>query len=281
MIGRLRAWARAIDRADEAWIATTVNDLARSRPFLAPLALVVGGITMLVAGLRILLSNWRLTLIQVPPAMWVWLAMYDLRLHVLHGNSLPDLRGPVVIPLSLAVIACTIGAYFLNAVFAFAIAQEGEPSVGRAWREARGRMAAIAAWGGGIGLALAISTLVISRSGDETLFVLSLGIVVGLMMVTYIAVPARMIGVPRGGEAGSRRDRFSVSAISTVLGLLVSAPPYLLGRIGLLMLGSPILLVPGIVVFAAGVILQAGATGAVKAIKVSARLTAGRGLRRG
>jgi hypothetical protein len=275
---RLRGWARAIDRADEAWIATTVTDVARSRPFLAPLALLVGGVTMLVAGLRILVSNWRLTLIQVPPAMWVWLAMYDLRLHVLHGNSLPDLRGPVVVPLSLAVIACTVAAFFLNAVFAFAIAQEDGPDVGRAFAEARGRMAAIAAWAGGIGLALAIATIVISRSGDETLFVLSLGIVVGLMMVTYIAVPARMIGVPGGGKAGSRRDRLSVSAIGTVLGLLVSAPPYLLGRIGLLMLGSPILFVPGLLVFAAGVILQAGATGAVKAVKVSARLTASRGL---
>ena len=271
---RLGAVGRAIDRADEAWIATTVNDLARSRPWLAPLALAVGGVTMLVAGLRILFSNWRLTLVQVLPAMWVWLAMYDLRLHLLRGNSLPDLRGPVLIPLALAVIAGTVASYFLNAVFAFAVAQEGAPSIRRAVAEARGRKWAIAAWGGAVGIALAITTVVVSR-GDRTAFALSLGIVVAVMMVTYIAVPARMIGVPRD-RAGSRRDRLSVSAISATLGVVASAPPYLLGRIGLLMLGSKLLLVPGIVLIAAGVLLQAGATGAVKAIKVSARLSASR-----
>jgi putative flippase GtrA len=273
---RLRGYAGAIERADEAWIATTVAELARRKPWLAPLALALGGITMLVAGLRVLVSNWRLLLVQVLPAMWVWLAMYDLRLHLLRGSSLPDLRGPVVVPLGLAVIAATVASYFLNAAFAFAVAQEGQPSVRRAFAEAWRRRWAIAAWGGAVGLALAISTLLVSRT-DRTAFVLSLGIVVGVMMVTYIAVPARMIGVSRE-RAGSRRDRLSVSALGAALGIVVSAPPYLLGRIGLLMLGSKLLLVPGIVVFAASVLLQAGATSAVKAIKVSAKLSAGRGL---
>ncbi len=273
---RLRAVATAIEGADEAWIATTINDVARSRPWLAPLALVVGGITMLVAGIRILLANWRLTLVQVLPAMWVWLAMYDLRLHLLRGDSLPDLRGPILVPLALAVIAGTVASYFLNAAFAFAVAQDGQPSVRRAVAEARRRLLPICAWGVAVGLALAISTLVVSRA-DRTWFVVSLGVVVGVMMVTYVAVPARMIGVA-SEEGGSRRDRFSVSAISTALGVVVSAPPYLLGRIGLLMLGSKLLLVPGILVFAASVLLQAGATGAVKAIKVSAKLS-GRRLR--
>ncbi|MFN8217712.1 MAG: hypothetical protein U0R71_14055 [Solirubrobacterales bacterium] len=272
---RLRGLASAIDRADEAWIATTINDVARSRPWLAPLALLVGGFTMLVAGIRILLANWRLTLVQVLPAMWVWLAMYDLRLHLLRGQSLPDLRGPIVLPLALVVVAGTVASYFLNAVFAFAIAQDGAPSVRQAVAEARRRLLPICAWGGSVGIALAISTLIVSRSGGKW-FVLSLGLVVAVMMVTYVAVPARMIGVDREAPAGSRRDRLSVTVISGALGLVVSAPPYVLGRIGLLMLGSKLLLVPGIVVFAAGVLLQAGATGAVKAVKVSAKLTARR-----
>ena len=50
--------------------------------------------------------------------------------------------------------------------------------------------------------------------------------------------------------------------------------PYLLGRVGILMLGSSALLIPGIVVLALGVTLQAGATGAVSAIKLSVKLTA-------
>jgi hypothetical protein len=52
-------------------------------------------------------------------------------------------------------------------------------------------------------------------------------------------------------------------------------PPYLLGRLGILMLGSSALaiLIAGIFVLALGVTLQAGATGAVRAIKMSAKLT--------
>ena len=50
-------------------------------------------------------------------------------------------------------------------------------------------------------------------------------------------------------------------------------PPYLLGRLGILMLGSSILLIPGIFLLALGLTLQAGATGAVRAIKMSATLT--------
>jgi hypothetical protein len=61
-----------------------------------------------------------------------------------------------------------------------------------------------------------------------------------------------------------------------VLGATVSAPPYLLGRVGLLMIGSDALLIPGIVVIAIGVTLQAGTTGAVRAIKMSVSLTGGR-----
>ncbi|MGE5408018.1 MAG: hypothetical protein ACM3NV_05345, partial [Syntrophothermus sp.] len=75
----------------------------------------------------------------------------------------------------------------------------------------------------------------------------------------------------------SRRDRFSISAVSAAIGVVVSTPPNQLGRIGLLMLGSPVFFLPGIVFLAVGFVLQVGATGAVKAIKVSASLTGGRG----
>jgi hypothetical protein len=48
-----------------------------------------------------------------------------------------------------------------------------------------------------------------------------------------------------------------------------------IGRIGILMLGSRVLLIPGIFLITLGFTLQAGATGAVKAIKLSVSLVAG------
>ncbi len=78
----------------------------------------------------------------------------------------------------------------------------------------------------------------------------------------------------------SRKDKLVTSAVGGAIGATVSGPPYLLGRVGLLMLGSKALLIPGIVVFAVGVTLQAGATGAVRAIKMSAKLGVNRRSRR-
>jgi hypothetical protein len=70
----------------------------------------------------------------------------------------------------------------------------------------------------------------------------------------------------------SKRDRLAAGALGGLLSATVCTPPYLLGRLGLLMIGSSALLVPGIVLFAVGLTLQAGATGAVRAIKMSAKL---------
>jgi len=260
--------ARAVGRGDEAGIVAILTELSRSHPRLAPLTWAFGGIAMLLGGLRVLFENWRLTLVQVLPAMWVWAAMYDLRLHLLKENTVPDLKGWVLLPIVAAIVAGTIASYFLNAAFAFAIAQPGRPEVGRAFGEARRHRRAILAWGGSVGLALGLVTTVVTRA-DPPWFAVSLGIVVGVLMVTYVAVPARMVGIDRHG---SRRDRLAASAIGGVLGIVLSAPPYILGRIGLLMIGTSFLLVPGILLFALGAVLQAGATSAVKAVKVSAKL---------
>jgi len=61
---------------------------------LAPLAFAVGAFTLLFDGLKLLLSNWRLTLVQIHPAIWIWAAMLDLKEHVLHEASFEVLRGP-------------------------------------------------------------------------------------------------------------------------------------------------------------------------------------------
>jgi hypothetical protein len=59
------------------------------------------------------------------------------------------------------------------------------------------------------------------------------------------------------------------------LGVLICTPPYVIGRIGILLLGSHVLFALGVALLVVGLTLQAGATGAVKAIKMSAKLAAG------
>ena len=124
--------------------------------------------------------------------------------------------------------------------------------------------------GAAVGVLLGLSTAVVTRWGHPW-FGISLSVVIGAMMVCYVAVPSRLIGVkPRS----SRRDKLTASAVGGALGAIICTPPYLLARAGILMLGSHILFIPGIVVLTFGATLQAGATGAVKTIKMSARLVA-------
>ena len=274
-VARVRALVRAIQENDEAKIEEAVLRVSRSRRALAPLAFAVSALVLLFDGLRLLLSNWRLTLVQILPAMWIWLAMFDLKVHVLHGHSLRVLRGPILIPICLVIVAITMVAFFLNAVFAFAIAKPGRPEVRPGLAEARRHMTPILVSGAVVGGLLAFSTMIVTRWGRPW-FGLVLSVVVGLLMLCYVAVPARLIG---GKPRQSRREKLTTSAVGGAIGATVCTPPYLLGRLGILMLGSKALFVPGILVLTIGITLQAGATGAVRAIKMSVSLTAGRPLR--
>lgn len=261
--------ARAVREGDEAQVARSIEALSRRHRLLAPLALAVGGVAMLFGGVRLLFSNWRLTVIQVPPAMWIWAAMYDLRGHLLHDRTWHAIRGPIVTPIVIAIAAITALCFYLNAVFGFAISQDGKPEVRPAMHEARRHLATILLSGGVVGLALGLTVTVVTRA-HAPWFALALSIVIGVMMVAYVAVPARLIGIDSGKV--SRRDRLSASIVGSALGAVVSAPAYLLGRIGLLMIGSPFLRLPGILLFLVGFTLQAGATSAVKAVKMGAKL---------
>ncbi len=263
--------AEAIRQGDEDAVQALVLDLSRRHRVFAPLALVVGAIAMLFEGVKLLVTNWRLTLVQVLPAMWIWVAMIDLKAHLLHGKSFHVIRGPIVVPIILAIAAITAASFFLNAVFAFAISKAGQPEIRPAFTEARRHRRTVLGSGAVIGLLLGFSTVVVVRWGLAW-FTVSLGIVVAIMMVCYVAVPSRLIGMK---SAAARGDKLKAAAVGGFLGAVVCSPPYLLGRIGLLMLGSPRLFFLGIVLLSVGLVLEAGATSAVKAVKMSAKLVAG------
>ena len=128
---RIGTLVRAIQDNDEAKIEQAILRLSKTRRVFAPLAFAVGAFVLLFNGLRLLVTNWRLTLVQILPAMWIWLAMIDLKAHTLHGKSFTVVRGPILIPAGLLVIAITVASFFLNAVFAFAVSQPAAPRSGQ------------------------------------------------------------------------------------------------------------------------------------------------------
>jgi hypothetical protein len=268
---------RAIRDGDEDMVERAVLTLSQSRRLFAPLAFVVGAFVMLFDGLKLLVSNWRLTVIQILPAMWIWLAMVDLKSHVFRGRELKVIEGPVLIPVILVIMAITALSFYLNAVFAFAIASRGQPEIRPAFRRANEHLRVILGWGTLIGLALALAAVVVDRWGLRW-FALTMSLVVGIMMFCYVAIPTRLLGITTGNPNYSRRDKLAASAMGGLLGAIVCTPPYAIARVGLLMLGSKPLLIPGLFVLTFGITLQAGATGSVKAIKMSAKLAAGKPL---
>lgn len=268
---QIRRFARAVRDSDLATADEVILRLSRSRRWLAPLAVCVGAFAMLFVGIKLLFTNWRLTLIQLLPAMWIWAAMFDLKAHVLHGKTFHVLTGPIVIPLVLAVAVVTAASFYLNAVFAYAIAGQDPPAIRPAFTRAWSRRAGILAPGLAVGVLLGLSTVVVVRWGVFW-FGLCLSIVIGIMMICYVAVPARLIGMKTNYP---KRDKLAATAVGGIVGAVVCTPPYLLGRLGLIMLGSQALFIPGLVVFIAGLTLQAGATSVVKTVKMSAKLVSG------
>ena len=267
-----RALVRAIREGDEGAIESAVLALSRSRRIFAPLVFGVAAFVMLFQGLRLVFSNWRLTLVQVLPAMWIWAALLDLKAHVFKGKEFHTWHGSIEALLVVAIALVTAAAFYLNAVFAFAISQPGEPRIRPAFTLARRHMAVVLGVGLVVGVALGLSAIVVPRWGRQW-FALSLGIVIGVMMLTYVTVPARIVGIKPGG---SRRDKLAASVIGGTLGAIVCTPPYVIGRIGILLLGSQtVVFAIGVALLVLGLTLQAGATGAVKAIKMSAKLAAG------
>jgi hypothetical protein len=266
-LSRIRSLVRAIEDSDEAKIEAALRDLTESRPYLRPLAFAIGAFALLADGLKLLLVNWRLVAIQILPAIWVWAAMAALRAHVLYDQEFENLSSAELIPVELCVAAITIACFYLNAVFAFAILRPGAP-IRPAFADANSRIRPIMISGAVIGTMLAIAVTEATR-WDEPWFSIFLGGVIGLMMVAYIAVPSRIVGLQ---PTYSRRDRWMTTIVSSALGFTIALPPYILGRLGILMLGSPVLRIPGVILLIIGFTLQAGATSAVRAMKMGAKL---------
>jgi len=275
----VRRLIAAIRENDERKVEEAILQLARSRRTFAPLALAAGAFVMLFSGLRLLVTNWRLMLVQALPAMWIWAVTVDLKAHVLRGRAFDFIHGPIVLVLFAAVVLITIAAFYLNAAFAFAISQPGSPDLRAGFHQARTHVRAVTGWGTGIGLALAVAITLAPRWGLAW-FALLLGIVLAVMMLCYVAVPARIVGLRTAKPARTAQSghgaKLAAAAVTGLFGAIVCAPPYAIARGGIVLLGSSALFPLGVALLIIGLMLEAGATGAVKAIKVSAKLLAGR-----
>jgi hypothetical protein len=268
---RIASLARAVANADPAEIESTAQQLGESRRYLAPVAWAAGAIVLLVRGIKLLLLNWRLTLIEFVPAAWVWLVMWDLRQHALRGDAFrhPTVGGLIV--LAVLTIAASIAAFWCNTVFAFAISHR-EPRIAPAAHETRRHLVPILGAGILMGVVLAVSAIAIPRIDSELLYLAAIGAIYALLLISFVAVPARILGVKkRRLGAKATVGRWTVGG---ALSAVAMAPGFVLDRVGLILLGAPGLHVLGFVLLSIGTALYAAGMSSVKAVKLSMKLDA-------
>ena len=268
---KFAAFIAAIRSGDAEKVEQAMVALSRLRPAYAPLAFLVGAFAMLFDGVRLLVLNWRLGIVEALPAMWVWLAMLDLRVHLFGGRGMRALGGATLIASVGLVAVVTMAAFFLNGVFAFALAAPGPPLVRPAAAKARSSAVPLLGWGLLEGIGLGVATLITGRWGKGW-FVLATGSMIGVVMFSYVAIPSRILGLGGAERIYSRRDRLIAAVIAGILGTVVCTPPYMLGRLGVALLGVQPLVVPAVILLVVGFGLQAGASGSVRAIKMSTKL---------
>src|SRR3954463_5951421 len=97
---RLLELVRAIADTDPEQIEATARRLGASRRYLTPVAWVAGMLVLVVRGIKLLFTNWRLLLIELVPATWVWVTLWDLRRE---GLRAPPLRNVTVSDVLIAV----------------------------------------------------------------------------------------------------------------------------------------------------------------------------------
>ncbi len=268
---RVRALISAIEGDDEATIEAAVLRLSRSRRWLAPLALTVSAFVLLFQGLRLTVSNWRLIALMTLPTTWLWLVMYDLKVHAIKGRSFDLMHGPLLWLACAAVIAVTITALAMNAVVIFSVAGPGNVEISAGVAKARQSKTPLLAAGTFVGALLAFATLVAAR-WNPPWFGLSLGVAIGLLMVAYVSVPSRILGIK---PSMSRRDKLITGAVAGAVSAALTLPGYLLARAGILVMGVHPLFVVGLMMVIVAATIHAGANGAVKAVKMSSLLIAG------
>jgi hypothetical protein len=253
----------AVRSTDSASVESALADLGKRR-WLAPLAYAAGTVAVVFDGVLLLLRNWRLTLLQLFPAVWIWAMTWNMRHRTLAN---PDISTNISVLIAIGVVLAAQTAYWCNATFAYAIAQGPTTDFRAAFRQARLHwrvVGGLALLTGGLQAGIwLLAPHVVSR----WLWVALLAMFV-VQVYLFIAIPAWLL---RARKVGTRRERTIQSMTTGVLSGVASMPGFLLNRIGFLLLGSSLWVI-GVVCVSIGAVLHVTASSSVRVVKMSLRL---------
>ncbi len=220
---------------------------------------------MVFDGVVLLLRNWRLTLLQVVPAAWIWAMTWNLKNHAL---SKPSISPTISILLAVGVLIGAQVAYWCNATFAYTMVQGSTTDIRAAFRDARPHWRLVG------GLALLTSGLqagiwLLAPHLHVKWLWLALLVMFVVQVYLFVAVPSWLLGVRK---TGTRQERITQSMTTGVLSGVASTPGFLLNRIGLLLMGTGSLFFLGVAVVSISAVLHVTASSSVRVVKMSLRL---------
>ena len=210
---RARRLVQAINEGDDSQVEAAVLQLSHRKRIFAPLTFA-RRLLMLFQGVKLLFSDWRLSLIQVVPAMSIWFAMLDLKLHVVgrrefkiwvadRGHCRPGGRG-----FERGQFLPELGVRVRH----IQVRQTGHRPRVRVSRRHPGR--------GCVRLRRGVGARVFGCRGaplGPVVVRFAMSIVVAVMMLTYVTVPSRLVGIK---ATSSRRDKLTASVVAGHLGQL-------------------------------------------------------------
>lgn len=256
----------AVRSTDPGRVQAALQTMGERSKWLKPLAYAAGTVAVVFDGVVLLLRNWKLTLLQLLPAVWIWLMTWNLKSHLLSDKDLPDnisIAAAICVPIAAQIV------YWCNATFAFTMLQGEKTDIRAAFREARPRWRLIS------GLALLTGGLqgavwLAMPHMQLKWFWLALLILFVVQVYLFVAIPAWLLEVKK--TKGPRREKTLQTATTGVLSGVAATPGFILNRIGLLLMGVSSLWIIGVVVVAIAAVLHVTASTSVRVVKMSLKL---------
>ncbi|MEI8050843.1 MAG: hypothetical protein WCI12_05355, partial [Actinomycetes bacterium] len=120
-----------------------------------------------------------------------------------------------------------------------------------------------------IGVPLATAGFLSPRLG-HVWFAILLSLAIVVMLISFVAVPARIIGA--APQKLTTKERIGSIAVSGTLSAVAMTPGFVIARIGIVFLGLPRTHLLGFVLLTGGAGLYAAGMSTVKAVKLSVKL---------
>lgn len=251
-------------------LLATIAQLRVGRVLAGPLSFLAGAVLLVLHGIVLLLTNWRLLVLELIPAIWIAAVLWDWRFHVVEGHELTELHGGWAIAIAAFVVLATMASYWCNIAFTYS-ALDHRMRLQDAARKASGHARLVATAALGVGLLHAWVSVRGPVKGLPTVTV-GLGLVALLNLYLYTALPAQALGLRR--QRPSPTQYVAKTVTSGAVSMVVSLPGLLLALLAHALLGVTVLRALGVVVLAVAVVLQVAAASSSRAVSMSAQILA-------